>query len=202
MSIEAAGPSSELGLSLLRELRVREPGNIDTLTRLVTALLAAPDVEAIANANHSSHQKHTKKNKKKAKKHAVPAVGAGAGGLQSTAAAAAAAARMLCVAQVGTRAPQTGWQSVLMTCVRSGSVARLHSAPRRLVGLSVATAHTNVSPVCEMRGLGLGLVMMCCSYTPRMKGFAGRTARLFSRYNRGSACVICRQPLVTLSRSG
>lgn len=98
MSIEAAGPSSELGLSLLRELRVREPGNIDTLTRLVTALLAAPDVEAIANANHSSHQKHTKKNKKKAKKHAVPAVGAGAGGLQS--AAAAAAARKAAVREV------------------------------------------------------------------------------------------------------
>jgi hypothetical protein len=38
-TIEAAGPSSREGLALLRELRAREPGNVDTVARLVSALV-------------------------------------------------------------------------------------------------------------------------------------------------------------------
>ena len=60
-NIEAAGPSSRRGLTLLRELRDREPGNIDTVTRLVSALVdSASDTRTALSSSKRKKQKASK----------------------------------------------------------------------------------------------------------------------------------------------
>ena len=65
-NIEAVGPSSPRGLELLRELRAREPGNIDTVARLVSALLNTHGGAHMATTS----SKHRKKQKDIKEQHA------------------------------------------------------------------------------------------------------------------------------------
>lgn len=74
--IEAADPSSLRGLAMLQDLRDREPGNVDTLTRLVSALIDARSVGHIATttSKRSKQQKASKTARKKAVKEVHKAI--------------------------------------------------------------------------------------------------------------------------------
>ena len=73
-NIESVGPSSRRGLELLRELRAREPGNIDTVSRLVSAILNTHGVTHMATTSSKRGKKQKHINAQHARKAAVKEV--------------------------------------------------------------------------------------------------------------------------------